>query len=210
MLVQYPTFTSTSDTATLSADPMPHSTAPIEALNYYAKKLQRLRVDRAHGTAPHKPILLLSVMELFERKVIIENRIDLSPRLNQTFLKYWSYLGSASHNPDISRPFFHMQSGKFWHLVPKPGFEPILSAKIKLKTMAEVKEAIAYAYVDEDLFDFWQTATYRESLLAVLVGRWFPGRLAEIKEISLTDEFQDPPGYFREAYAPYMDRLKEA
>ena len=45
---------------------------------------------------------------------------------------------------------------------------------------------------------------------AVLVGRWFPGRLAEIKEISRTDEFQDPPGYFRDAYAMYIDRLSEA
>ncbi|PSN16708.1 hypothetical protein C7293_01150 [filamentous cyanobacterium CCT1] len=76
--------------------------------------------------------------------------------------------------------------------------------------MAEVKETIAYAYVDEDLFDFWQATTYRESLLAVLVGRWFPGRLAEVKEISLTDEFQDLPGYFGEAYGLYLDRLKEA
>ncbi|MBD1915346.1 MULTISPECIES: hypothetical protein [Cyanophyceae] len=189
---------------------MQNSIAEIDALTYYAKKFQRLRVDRAHGVAPHKPILLLAVMELFERNAIVENRINLSSQLNHTFLKYWSYLGSASHNPDIARPYFHMKSGKFWHLVPKSGFEGVLAAKIKLKTLAEVREAIAYAYVDEDLFDFWQTATYRESLLAVLVGRWFSGRLAEIKEISLTDEFQDPPGYFKDAYARYIDRLEEA
>jgi putative restriction endonuclease len=184
--------------------------AKLETLAYYAKKLQRLRVDRAHGVAPHKPILLLAVMELFERNLLTENRIDLSPQLNQTFLKYWSYLGSASHNPDISRPFFHMKSGKFWHLVARPGFEGVLAAKIKLKTMAEVQQAIAYAYVDEDLFDFWQIPPYRESLLAVLVSRWFPGRLAEIQEITRTDEFQDPPGYFRDAYAMYGDRPDDA
>ncbi len=76
--------------------------------------------------------------------------------------------------------------------------------------MAEVKEAIAYAYVDEYLFDFWQDAPSRDSLQAVLVNRWFSGQLVGVKEISLTDEFQDPPGYFREAYAMYMDRLTEA
>lgn len=184
--------------------------AELEALTYYAKKFQRLRVDRAHGVAPHKPILLLAVMELFERNAIEENRIDLSSQLNHTFLKYWSYLGSASHNPDIARPYFHMKSGKFWHLVPKPGFEEVLAAKIKLKTLAEVREAISHAYVDEDLFDFLQTSTYRESLLGVLVSRWFQGRLAEIQEIARTDEFKDPPGYFMDAYAMYIDRLKEA
>ncbi|NCJ06715.1 hypothetical protein GS597_09385 [Synechococcales cyanobacterium C] len=182
----------------------------FEVLGYYAKKFQRLRVDRAHGVAPHKPILLLAVMELFERNAIAENRIDLSPQLNHTFLKYWSYLGSASHNPDIARPYFHMKSGKFWHFIPKSGFEGVLTAKIKLKTLTEVRKTIAYAYVDEDLFDFWQDTPSRNSLQAVLVSRWFPGQLEEVKEISLTDEFQDPPGYFMDAYAMYIDRLKEA
>jgi len=111
---------------------------------------------------------------------------------------------------NISRPYFHMKSGKFWHLVMNPGFEPILAAKIKLKTFYEVRQAIDYAYVDEDLFDFLQDAPCRESLQAVLVGRWFPGRLAEIQEIARTDEFQDPPGYFMDAYAMYIDRLNEA
>jgi putative restriction endonuclease len=189
---------------------MPSPISDIETLNYYAKKFQRLRVDRAHGVAPHKPILLLSVIEQFERGQMPENLIDLSPQLNQAFLKYWSYLGSPSHYPDISRPFFHMKSGKFWHLVMNPGFEPILAAKIKLKTIHEVKQAVNHAYVDEDLFDFLQADKYRDSLLAVLVGRWFPGRLAEVKKISQTDDFQDPPGYFMEAYATYMNRLEDA
>lgn len=182
----------------------------LEILPYYANKFQRLRVDRAHGTAPHKPILLLAVIERFDRGEMPENRIDLSPELNQAFLKYWSYLGSADHHPDISRPYFHMKSGKFWHLVMNPGFESILAAKIKLKTFYEVRQAVNYAYVDEDLFDLLQDAPCRESLQAVLVARWFPGRLAEIQEIARTDEFQDPPGYFKDAYAMYIDRLKEA
>ncbi len=185
---------------------MPDPIAKLEALSYYAKKFQRLRVDRAHGVAPHKPILLLAVIELFERGAMAENHIELTPQLNQTFLKYWSYLGSASHNPDISRPFFHMKSGKFWHLVPNAGFEKLLAANIKLKTFAEVKEAISFAYLDEDLFEFLQEEKYRESLLAVLVGRWFPGKLEEVKKISDTDDFQDPPGYFREAYAMFLHR----
>jgi len=42
----------------------------IEALSYYAKKFQRLRVDRAHGIAPHKPILLLSVIEKLVEKAL--------------------------------------------------------------------------------------------------------------------------------------------
>lgn len=181
----------------------------LEALAYYSQRFQRLRVDRAHGLAPHKPILLLAVMEQVERRLICHNRIDLSPPLTHTFLKYWSYLGSANHRPDLSRPYFHMKSGKFWHLVPRPGFETILAAKVKLKTPGEVREAIAYAYVDEDLFDFWQVPQYRDCLQAVLVARWFPGQLAKVKEISKTDALQDPPGYLIEAYASYGPGLQD-
>ncbi len=179
-------------------------------LAYYSKRFERIRVDRAHGVAPHKPILLLSVIELFEREVIHENRIELSRQLNRTFLKYWSYLGSASHYPDISRPFFHMKSGKFWHLYTNPGFEKVLAKKIKLKTLAEVKCAISHAYLDEDLFDFLQEQSLRDSLRAVLVGRWFPGRLDQVKQISQTDSFQEPPGYFMKMYSTYMRKLDEA
>lgn len=76
-----------------------------------------------------------------------------------------------------------MKSGKFWHLYANPGFEKVLDAKVKLKTLGEVKQAISHAYLDEDLFDFLQNAPIRESLLAVLVERSFPGRLAEVKKI---------------------------
>ncbi len=189
---------------------MPDDLTQLESLRYYARKFQRLRVDRAHGVAPHKPILLLSVMENIERGKLTENHIDLSRSLNHTFLKYWSYLGSAQHYPDISRPYFHMKSGKFWHLVMNPGFEPILAAKIKLKTWHEVRQAVSHAYLDEDLFEFLQIPNLRDSLRSVLVAQWFPGRLDEIIKISQTDDFQDPPGYFKEAYALYLERLKEA
>jgi putative restriction endonuclease len=120
----------------------------IEALSYYAKKFQRLRVDLAHGVAPHKPILLLSVIEQIRREVIKINQIYLSPALTQAFLKYWSYLGSFNHHPDISRPFFHMRSGEFWHLWANPGYVKLISSKEKLKTLVEVKQAIKYAYLD--------------------------------------------------------------
>lgn len=171
----------------------------IEALCYYAKKFERLRVDRAHGgVAPHKPILLLSVIEQFKREIITQNQIYLSSELIQTFLKYWSYLGSPIHHPDISRPFFHMRSGKSWHLWANPGYEKIISSKVKLKTFAEVKQAIKFAYLDEDLFEFLQEPLSRSSLVTVLVAHWFPGQLDLVEEISQADERKDSLEHLRD------------
>lgn len=163
----------------------------LEILSYYSKRFQRIRVDRAHGVAPHKPLLLLSVIEMISNKEIQENKIYLSSELIQIFLKYWSYLGSESHNPDISRPYFHMRSGKFWHLMANPGYENVISSKVKLKTFFEVNRSIKYAYLDEDLFDLLNISKYRECLLSVLVGQWFPGRLDEVISIAKTNLFRE-------------------
>ena len=149
----------------------------IEALIYYSKKFERLRVDRAHGLAPHKPILLLAVIERIQKEYIRDNKIYLSQDLIDVFLKYWSYLGSFNHNPDISMPFFYMKSSKFWHLWPNPGYAKIISGKRKPKTLLESKDAIKYAYLDEDLFEFLQDETVRKSLLEVLISQWFRGQI---------------------------------
>jgi len=177
----------------------------LEALVHYSKRFQRLRVDRAHGVAPHKPILLLSVIEQVRREIIAENRIYLSPELTQTFLKYWSYLGSFNHHPDISRPFFHMRSGKFWHLWANPGYLKLISSKEKLKTLAEVNQAIKYAYLDEELFEFLKNPLTRNSLITILVSRWFPDKFELVEEISQTDEFRDPPEYLRDSYEEFYN-----
>jgi putative restriction endonuclease len=131
---------------------------------------------------------LLAVFEMFRNKEMIKNEIYLSHSLNYKFLKYWSYLGSESHNPDISRPYFHMQSGKFWHLMANPGYEKIVSSKAKLKTFSEVKKTVKFAYLDEDLFDLMNIQEYRSSFLTILVSRWFPGRHEEIEKIASSGE----------------------
>lgn len=63
----------------------------IEQLQYYSIKFARLRVDRAHGIAPHKPILLLSVLHLIEAQVIRRNQIYLGDELIDTFQKAWKF-----------------------------------------------------------------------------------------------------------------------
>lgn len=43
----------------------------IPELTYYIHCFQKLKRDHKNGGAPHKPILLLSVIDLFEKKSII-------------------------------------------------------------------------------------------------------------------------------------------
>ena len=57
-------------------------------IEFYLNKIGKLCIDRARGNpAPHKPLLLLAVIDLIEQAVILENKIEPSPQIVEAFLK---------------------------------------------------------------------------------------------------------------------------
>lgn len=179
-------------------------------LIYYSEKSSRLRVDRSRGIAPHKPILLLSVIELVEQGFLKRNQIFLSPELIATFLKYWSYLGSDAHKSDICMPFFYMRNEGFWHLVARSGLESILSG-FKPKNLAALRELIQYAYLDDELFYLLQAPLSRSYLINQIATTWFLDKTDQIAQLFQIDSFQDVQDRLREqggqVYAPEDENL---
>ena len=56
-------------------------------------KLAKLKVDRASGDpAPHKPLLLLVVLELAEQGLLPNQELALTPELAFRFNTYWSII----------------------------------------------------------------------------------------------------------------------
>lgn len=160
-------------------------------LRFYCHKFTRLRVDNAHGVAPHKPTLLLAVIELFEQNKIKRNRIELSPELIATFLKSWSNLVTTEHRSDIALPFFHLTGDKFWYLMPNPGFEALIATRTKIKGLSALRNAVRYAYVDDELFEHLQDAGTRVELVETLIQKWFPAKVQKYSQLHRVDEFQN-------------------
>ncbi len=138
-----------------------------DTLEKYVQKIKRLRVDRAHGVAPHKPLLLLAVIELIERGQIQENKISLSPDLAETFIKYWSKV--TDRKPNIALPFFHLRSDGFWHLHPNTGYEKVLDVADRITAISRLREVIAYVSLDDDLFVLLTDASNREIIRQTLI-----------------------------------------
>lgn len=159
-------------------------------LTYYAKRFANLRVDKARGTAPHKPILLLTVLDLFEKGLITRNEIYLSPELTANFLKFWHHFVDSDHHSNIALPFFHLTGDKFWHLMPNPGFEATIQARVKIRTLPALQSAVKYAYLDGELFALLQISQSRQELTRILIQAWFPGQESEITESFKYDEFE--------------------
>ncbi|WP_313931805.1 MULTISPECIES: hypothetical protein [Nostoc] len=142
----------------------------MKTLDYYYKSFSQLNVSSSskRGNAHYKPILVLNVIDLITRGVINDNRIPVSEELIQTFERYWSILGSKSYKGGLHYPFFHLQSDGFWHLVFKPEFKGL-----QPKTTNKLKEAVEYAYFDNELFNFLQDESSRQELIDSLVTTFF-------------------------------------
>ncbi len=66
------------------------------ALQKYAKAFAKLkRGGTKYGAAPHKPILLLTLIELIEKGIVPDNRVFVDAQLVGTFKENWLLLNDA-------------------------------------------------------------------------------------------------------------------
>lgn len=144
-------------------------------------KFADLSVDKsaarwtAHTTyqAPHKPLLLLSVCDLFAEGIITQNLIEPSLELAEVFTLYWSRVMPPDRRGNMALPFFHMKSEKFWHLLALPGKEAYLEATKQIRSMNELRETVIGARLDEDLYAQLRLQLTRDELRRVVIQKYF-------------------------------------
>src|SRR5512137_268379 len=109
----------------------------IKDQQYWLHKLATLRIDRARGNpAPHKPLLLLVIMEMAEKGEIGSSEVPLSPDLAFRFSVFWSIVAQRRKQPpEVRLPFHHLGSSGMWQPLMADG-KP--SPDKKLTTMIRV------------------------------------------------------------------------
>jgi putative restriction endonuclease len=142
----------------------------------WLERLYNLRRDRSGSyERPHKPVLLLAILDLLDRGLVIRNEIPLSTDLVKTFNRYFDVVRQHNDQPTIENPFYHLCGDGFWQLVPKAGQGPLyeLGNASRVPTMKALREI--YGRFDENL---WNTllndAHSRHLLREALIARYFP------------------------------------
>jgi putative restriction endonuclease len=97
-------------------------------LNLYTTRFQRLKTDRnknrySAGKAPHKPILLLSLIILDKNNKIDLSNIETNIYLRETWSELWGLLEYNKVGP-IHLPLYHMKSDGFWNIEFGEGVTP--------------------------------------------------------------------------------------
>lgn len=178
----------------------------IKNLSYYKRCFIQLnRSARKGEKAPHKPILLLAMIDRVEQlvsmgvaghRMINQSLIDLNPKLEQFFYKNWNqYVKSESFAPSFSTPFFHMESESFWKLALKTGAKPQGS-----QGESHLYKYYLGAYIDEELMLLLLEKDIRNELRNLLID------MVQKKEIEIP--FDEPSSV--ETTEPKLSGLNEA
>lgn len=144
-------------------------------LHTYLNAFSKLKRAIRNGIkAPHKPILLLAVIQSIEVGEIRENKIPISPELVARFKDYWKWLvRDTFFSPNFALPFFHLRSDKFWHLQTCLGKEILLTSSHSIKSFSQLRESVEYACFDEELFALLTNKDYRQTLFQFLLNHYF-------------------------------------
>ncbi len=155
----------------------------VGMLEHYLKIFARLRTDKNRNRwsaetchrAPHKPFLLLAVIDLIAQGTIRKNLIEPGFELAETFASYWSRTMPLGSKGLIAYPFYHLESDGFWRLLPKPGAE-IVPGKV-ISSLTRLRDLYLGASLDQELWDLLLDPKMRERLRAVLLGTYFSPEL---------------------------------
>ena len=140
---------------------------PLADLN--AQKNPGYWGEETNGQAPHKPFLLLSVLDGIELGWITSNQVELSRELIDTFYTYWNAIIGEDQNTTIALPFYHMKSESFWELVYQQDEKEYKNSP----SLGGLKTRLKYAMIDPALYDMMDTDNGREEIRRLLIGSYF-------------------------------------
>ncbi|EAZ82836.1 HNH endonuclease [Algoriphagus machipongonensis] len=133
------------------------------------------RGSTPYGLAPHKPILLLTLLDLLDMGYGADNKFYIDNILVCTFHENWDILASDGFIEDFTLPFYHLQNDKiegasFWFLKTIPGHQ-ITKHIQSIQTLSEMVE---YACLSEPFFQMLILKENRDSMRNMLVKFYFP------------------------------------
>lgn len=162
------------------------------------------RGSSKYGRAPHKPILLLTLLEAFRREILNENRIFPDEDLVFLYHDIWKELVPPdTFVPNMHLPFFHLKNeeGRFWQLLAQPGEKLPKTSSGSVKSLPALQRFLAFAQLDDALFHCMMQPETNAILQRVILDTYFSGRqLQNYAEVSYTEMEQqmlnDPDGNY--------------
>jgi len=146
----------------------------IKDLAYYVYCFTHLQRDNKNGGAPHKPILLLSLINLFDKGIYNNQEILITAEFVSSFKTNWNKLVFTNHHPIFAMPFYHMNSEQFWKLIANVGCEKWIESKSSMRSLQNLTTAVNFALIDNELTELLLQPESRDILQISILNKYFP------------------------------------
>lgn len=135
---------------------------------YYTERIKDLRQAKIRGEViVAKPVLLLALIDGIENDLIIDNKIQLTDRLEERYVTLMQQYKHNSHfdkPTDISNPYWHLQTDGFWHLRYTEDLQDGVTPSKRW-----LKDKVYYSYFDDDLWFLLQNREWRQKLREYII-----------------------------------------
>ena len=127
------------------------------------------------GRAPHKPLLLLAVIDCIASGAIDENLFAIDDALFAVFGRLWlAIMETPATRANISVPAYHLQhDGGFWQLVPRSNIEQLHEDVKRATSFPLLNQLVMGVRLDNDLFGLLLDQEARSRLRHLIVETYF-------------------------------------
>ena len=139
---------------------------PHDIASFWLGKLTNLNASKSadRGIAPHKPLMILSVMDLIENYEIRDRWVAYDAKLVTRFRDYWDLVIERRKNaPEITMPFNALGSSRdaIWECFDEHG------------NPSQSKLTTRLCHLDPELFECLLDADFRLRARRILVATYF-------------------------------------
>lgn len=136
----------------------------------YLTKISNLRVNKSNGIAPHKPLLILIILDMIENNKSIHEELYYSKELVERFNELAAVTKHRRPLPmSVLLPLYHLSSDGFWTPFKKDG------------TISKDPKTTRYVESDE-FFMVCKSKLFREEATEILIKTYFePKEQTELK-----------------------------
>lgn len=171
---------------------MPSSAHPafehaIEAL--YGLHIGIVGTEAGRHERPHKPVLMLAVLDLIAQGRATPDRIPWCQPLRDRFTAYFEIVRKANDQDTPENPFFFMrQEGwwKPWRQMPS-GVQPLQGTPL----VGDMAGGAVWASIHEPITPWLLTSAHRMQMREALVSRFFPAARASLLQLGLDHGLQE-------------------
>lgn len=141
----------------------------------YAAQFRSLRTNFTHeyNQSPHKFVLLLSVVRLYDSGCLNADKIiftdELLNKWQGIFRQEWiNWVRNPHHQMNFAMPLYHLRNESFWQFVLKEGRETVLG-----KSLKKLRDSVDCILIDTELVALLRQPETRALLKDVLLARLY-------------------------------------